>query len=154
MKISTKNLSDFEKIAQVLEAKGLSVSKAESLAKLGGGTIAKLKQRKGGNGSLHQDNLEKFLRTFHVARSWWDTGEGDIFEREYQKSSNEPVKVVPLDLWNRLERNFNNFEKNSEMFGHVLEKEEREKADLSRKNDELVAIIKSMIGGQIQPNKM
>jgi transcriptional regulator with XRE-family HTH domain len=74
-----KYFTDYEKIKQVLKAKRLSVSKAEGKAGLGATTISKLKQRKDGDGSLHEDNLQKFLRTFHVNPKWWETSEGEMF---------------------------------------------------------------------------
>ena len=141
-----KNLSDFEKIMQVLKAKGLSVAKAEGLAGIGATTISKMKQRKNGEGSLHEDNLQKFLRTFHVKRAWWDTNEGEMFEQE-AASNSEPIKTMPLDVWHRLERNFNNFERNSELFEKVLAKEDSEKS-------QLLEIIRNLTSGQIQSHKM
>lgn len=75
-----RDLTDHEKVKQVVDRKGITVSKAEGKAGLGVGTLAKLKQRKGGDGSLHEDNLKKFLRTFQVSEVWWETGEGEMFE--------------------------------------------------------------------------
>lgn len=94
-----KKNSDYAKIMQVLEAKGISVSKAEAMAGLGVSTISKLKQRKGGHGGLHEDNLRKFLRTFHVKTEWWETEEGEMFTPGTDRPRSEATKTMDLDVW-------------------------------------------------------
>jgi len=75
-----KKLSEFDKISQVIESKQISIAKAERMSGLGSGTISKLKDRSSGTGSLQPDNLQKFLRTFHVNQEWWETGIGDMYD--------------------------------------------------------------------------
>jgi phage repressor protein C with HTH and peptisase S24 domain len=89
-----KDLTDYEKIMQVLDLKGIKPAKAE---RLGGSTISKLKQRKGGDGSLHDDNLEKFLRTFRVNPIWWETGQGEMLEKDADDNSSPVLHQVLLE---------------------------------------------------------
>ena len=134
-----KKFTDYQKISQIIEAKGISIPKAEVLSGLGATTLSKLKTRNGGNGQLHPDNLEKFLRTFHVKREWWDNSEGEMFEEEHH----EKTITMPINVWNRLERNFDNFEKNSETFEKV-----------STENANLIQIITNLTSNGVQSHKM
>lgn len=83
-----KNLTQFERIKQVLDNLGLSVSMAERQAGIGG-AISKLNQRKKkgveGGGELSPDILGRFLRTFHVNPDYIKNGEGDMFLDDAKK---------------------------------------------------------------------
>lgn len=131
---------------QIIDAKGIKIQEAEVKSGLGATTLQKLKTRNEGKGKLHKDNLEKFLRTFHVERSWWDTGEGDMFEKS-STSNSEPLKTMPLDVWIRLERNFENFVKNEETFRQVIANEDA-------KMNRLLDIIRDMTTGRIESHKI
>jgi len=73
------SMSDAEKIAKVLEIKGISLYDANRKLGLGQGTLHKIIQRKSG---IHESTKEKFIRHFHVKHEWWETGNGDIFEEK------------------------------------------------------------------------
>lgn len=72
-------MKDIEKIYKVLEIKGIKPTKAERLLGLSQGTLTKSWERKG---NIHDTTREKFLEHFLVNRTWWDTGEGDIFDKK------------------------------------------------------------------------
>lgn len=139
-----------EKIRNILkdnEFKINSASKLEDFVDLGRSSISAHYSKKGPcpdtePGMAVQNAIKEKLR---INKEWWDTGKGDIYQGK--SSSNEPVKIMPLDLWTRLERNFNNFEKNSELFERVLEKEGKEKAAL-------LEIIKNMTSSGVEPHKV
>jgi len=90
--------SDYEKIMQVLDAKGINQTEGERLTRFGVGTIGKLLTRRKGKGRLHPDNVTKFLRTFHVEQKWWETGEGEMFTAESGRSLGQQ-KTMDLDVW-------------------------------------------------------
>lgn len=140
-----KNLTDYQKILQVIEAKGIKIQEAEVMCGLGVTTLQKLKTRNEGKGKLHPDNLEKFLRTFHVERDWWETGEGEMFGD--QTSSGERIKTMPLDVWIRLEKNFDSFDSNTSMLKTLLERSDN-------KNSELIAALIDIARGKIQANEI
>lgn len=102
-----KKLSDYQKIMQVIDAKGINQTEAEKLTDLGVGTIGKLSKRKGGFGGLHKDNVKKFLRTFNINQTWWDKSEGPMFLEEPLV---EEHIVTPMDF----RRHISNLEKNIE----------------------------------------
>lgn len=140
-----KNLSDYQKVMQVIEAKGIKIQEAEVMSGLGVTTLQKLKKRNEGKGKLHPDNLEKFLGTFHVARSWWESGEGEMFDEH--TSSGERIKTIPLDVWLRLEKNFDSFDSNNSMLRTLLERSDN-------KNSELIAALIDIARGKIQANEI
>lgn len=69
---------------------------AERLIDVSQGVLSKAIARKG---SVHKTTQEKFIRTFHVKQSWWETQKGDMFEENIT-----PVeKSVPMDFREELE---------------------------------------------------
>lgn len=58
----------------------------------------------------------------------------------------DAVKSMPLDVWHQLQKNFNSFEKNREMFGLVLAKEGTEK-------QQLLDILRNVRPNGVQPHK-
>jgi hypothetical protein len=64
-----------EKIQAVLKIKGLNISRAERLMNVSTGTLSKTVERDSG---WHQSSEDKFLRTFNVNKTWWNTGKGNI----------------------------------------------------------------------------
>lgn len=111
-----KNLTDYEKIMQVIDNKGIKISKAERMAGLGVGTLSKLPERKDGAGKLNPDNTQKFLRTFNVRQQWWETCQGEIFFNEKQEESTQQketdkVKVLPCIQWELLQDDNKEFKK-------------------------------------------
>ena len=129
-----KNLSDYQKILQVIEAKGVKIQDAETLCGLGTTTLQKLKTRNGGTGKLHKDNLQKFLGTFHVNPNWWKTGEGEKFLPE-AKPEPPPIKPDPLIIFvetltrlmekndNLLDRNVRLVDEKNGEIGHLRSNE-------------------------------
>lgn len=72
-----------DRINKVLTDNGLvkpngkpNYAKAERLCAIKGTVLSKAVLR---NGTLGDGNKEKFLRTFHVKQSWFDTGIGDAY---------------------------------------------------------------------------
>jgi hypothetical protein len=87
-----KDLTISDRLIKVLTDKGLvkangsvNFSAAERKAGLKGTVLQKAVKRDGG---LYDDNLDKFLRTFHVKREWLLRGEGDVYEKNPTSASN------------------------------------------------------------------
>lgn len=87
MESSKKNLGKIspfgERIIKVLKDNGLTkpdgdanYSEAERLCRIKGGNLSKSVKAKG----MHEENLKKFLGTFHVKRDWLLRGTGDQYE--------------------------------------------------------------------------
>jgi len=72
-------MSDGEKVSKVLAIKRISLFAANRKLGFGAGNLHKLVKR---GGNMHESSKEKFIRHFHVKRSWWETGEGEVFEIE------------------------------------------------------------------------
>lgn len=90
-----KYLTIFSRIDKVLKDKGFvkkngkpNYAEAERKCDIKGTVLSKLSQRKGDLGDY---NREKFLRTFHVEPHWFDTGEGNIYVKEYVQEGTLPV---------------------------------------------------------------
>lgn len=62
-------------------------------------------------------------------------------------TKDESSKAMPLDVWHQLQKNFDSFEKNREMFGLVLAKEGSEKK-------ELLDILRNISASGIQSHKV
>lgn len=58
----------------------------------------------------------------------------------------QPI-MIPMRVWDRLERNFDNFERNSELFEKVLQKEIDEKS-------QLLEIIRNLTSSRVESHKM
>lgn len=87
-----KNIvTTIEKIREVLKAKGLNPTRAEREMKVSQGTLAKAFQR---GGSVHESTVSKFIGTFHVKQSWWDTQKGEMFEEKLTSVSEKPEEPV------------------------------------------------------------
>jgi hypothetical protein len=150
-----KKMSDYAKIMQVLDAKRLSVSRAEAMAGLGVSTISKMKQRKGGDGSLHDDNLEKFLRTFHVNRVWWEKQEGEMFEPAIEASQNDETALsLAAKAIAALQRRLDVADGEKDKLTRGFEKDkdalQRDKDRMTEDKTELYSIIKGLtaaVGG-------
>lgn len=93
-----KKLTHYEKIRQVLDYYGIEDSEAESMCGFGVGTISKKKDT---NSKLFENNVKNFLRRFHVARSWWDHGEGEMLSKKVDDirgiSAHEPALSYTKD---------------------------------------------------------
>jgi peptidoglycan hydrolase CwlO-like protein len=154
-----KKSSDYQKIMQVIEAKGINQTEAEKLTDLGVGTIGKLLKRKAGFGSLHKDNLKKFLRTFNVNQAWWDKAEGPMFlEGQGSESEQMPTAADFRRYISNLEKNLDDLRKHRDdqqkiihgkeeeietMEEHIKEQEkklERLQLDLDRCEKKLIKI--------------
>jgi hypothetical protein len=128
MKISSKKISDYDKIMKVLEAKRISVNQAEIDIGVKPGVIGKLPKRRHGFGRMHRANTEKFIKTFNVNRKWWENGEGEMFLDETPELSERatPDHIVKfLDIINRL------IDKNDKL----MEEIDHLKDDLSKLTD-------------------
>lgn len=95
-----KKLSDYQKIMQVIEAHGIKQTDAEIKMGVSPGLFNKMKNRKDGEGQMHPDNQEKFLRTFNVNPEWWKNEEGDMFlsSTELVKSNGEVKETFYKNL--------------------------------------------------------
>jgi hypothetical protein len=94
-----KKFTQYEKILQVLDKKGISASKAEGILGFGQGIFSKLSQRKDGAGNLSKDKEEKFLRMFHVNPLWWKSNDGEMFlPDEIEVASTNPQPSTEADL--------------------------------------------------------
>lgn len=80
----------FEKIAKVLEIKGINPTRAERLIGVSQGTLSKALDRKG---SVHDSTQEKFTKYFHVKPEWWETGKGEIFEEKHTSVSEPEFRI-------------------------------------------------------------
>lgn len=96
-------MSTIDKIKEVLRVKQLNPTRAERAMGVSQGTLAKAFQRGGG---IHESTAEKFIVTFHVARLWWDTGKGEMFEQNPTSVTKveEPLKPYPelMELMQKL----------------------------------------------------
>lgn len=88
-----KKLSDYEKIMQVLNSKGISPNQAEMDIGVKTGVIGKLTARRNGFGRMHKDNTDKFIRIFKVNPAWWETGEGEMFVKFPEPEVKQPEKI-------------------------------------------------------------
>lgn len=99
----------YARIDKVLKDNGLvkangspNYAKAERLCGIKGTVLSKTVKRKG---TLGDANKEKFLRTFHVKPEWFDTGSGDIYnknptpERSGSEKSNFRTSADVLEAW-------------------------------------------------------
>lgn len=126
-----------ERIANVLELLRLSISEAEVKSGIKPTVLNKVINRKGKLGS---DNMERFLRTFHVERQWLLTGDGPIFD-ESQKTSQVEEEKVPYKkdettMWREkvvelLEKRVADYEEQVEQLTKELRQCQAEKAKLS-----------------------
>jgi chromosome segregation ATPase len=130
-----KKLSDYQKIMQVIDAKGINQTEAEKLTDLGVGTIGKLAKRKDGFGSLHKDNVKKFLRTFKVNQNWWDKLEEPMFLEESATTASE-ANVIYQSA-DDLRKNIDDLRKNLEDLRKNLE-------DLRKHREDQDETIKAM----------
>jgi hypothetical protein len=133
-----------EKISTILKTNTLGVkspSKLEEYIKAGKGAITTPLRDNDAPGFKTEQKIVEKLR---INQKWWDTGEGPIYVDEPQK---DQVISLPLAVWNRLERNFDNFEKNSDLFEKLVEKDRNEKADL-------LAIVRHLTGTKVESHKM
>jgi hypothetical protein len=129
MKISSKKISDYDKIMKVLEAKRISVNQAEIDIGVKAGVIGKLPKRRKGFGRMHRANTEKFIKTFNVNPKWWEGGEGEMFldgASGLSERATSPDHIVKfLDIINRL------IDKNDKL----MEEIDHLKDDLSKLTD-------------------
>jgi hypothetical protein len=101
-KESPKNILTFsERIVKVLIDNNIvkkngepNFSAAERKCGMKGTVIQKAVKRQGG---LYDDNLDKFLRTFHVKREWLLYGKGEQYEKNGTRDTNNEQ---PDDIWN------------------------------------------------------
>lgn len=82
-----EKISDYQKIMQVLEAKGVSPNQAEIDIGVKPGVIGKLPSRRGGFGRMHKTNTDNFIRIFKVNPKWWETGKGEMFISDNRDNS-------------------------------------------------------------------
>lgn len=88
-------MSDGQKVSKVLEIKGISFYEANRMCGFGQGMLDKIVKR---DGKFHKLSYEKFIRTFHVNPSWWETLNGEMFLSEKKYQNKENAKNIDIDI--------------------------------------------------------
>jgi hypothetical protein len=101
--MTEKSLTFLQSVNKVLIDKGFkkndgtpNYSEAEREIGFGATVLSKLAERP--DGRFQKDNLEKFLRTFHVNRAWLLNGEGEQYYMEVKADESEVPITIYRDL--------------------------------------------------------
>lgn len=93
-------MSISEKYRKVLEAKKLTIFKAEQLLGFGRNTLTMAID---GNRLLSPRFQQDFIEKFHVEPTWWETGKGEIFTEKLTSVSEPEFRIEKGEKGNRPE---------------------------------------------------
>jgi hypothetical protein len=113
------------------------------------GRLGKAKQK---DASIGSDVVEKFLRRFPEVNPYWlILGKGEV--NNERLLYDEPVKVMPLDTWQELQRNNHEFR-----ITHASDLKEKEKyidqnGKLIDQNGQMLEFVLNFARGSVGPHK-
>ena len=99
-----------DKLSKILKANTLGIDTPSGLEEFIGastGSITKPLKLESAPGPKIQKKIVEKLR---INQDWWDTGKGEMFENG-KSSSDDPVKILPMDAWELLEDDNRTFKK-------------------------------------------
>jgi len=84
-----------EKYHKVLEARGLTINKAEQVLGFGRNTLTNAIKN---NRLLTARYQREFIEKFHVKLSWWESGKGEVFDDYTLTPLESTTKVIDFDI--------------------------------------------------------